>query len=173
MRNNYKTAQDFNRGSQIVDTVQQKINSNQLYKTTSTPTPYLSMTYNNATVESLPPFDPKVWGPSFWFVLHKGAAKYPIKATPVCASRMKGFILGIPFMVPCEKCADHATAYINERLNVLDDVVSGRDKLFNFFVDFHNYVNLRYDKPLLNYEEAYKLYTTQAIVKTLDQYKMD
>ena len=61
-------------------------------------------------------------------------------------------------MIPCDKCQDHATAHIEANWNRLDDVVSGRDNLFKFFVDFHNRVNKRYNKPEMSYETAYKLY---------------
>ena len=102
--------------------------------------------------------EPTVWGPSFWFILHNGSARYPKQATPVCADRMKGFILGIPVMMPCETCSDHATAHIEANYDRMDEIVSGRDKLFPFFVDFHNYVNRRYNKPEMSLQAAYDLY---------------
>lgn len=111
--------------------------------------------------------DPQVWGPAFWFTLHNGAARYPIKASPLCAERMKGFILGIQIMIPCEKCSDHATAHIEANWRHIDEIVSGRQKLFNFFVSFHNYVNRRYGKPEMGEKEAYKLYTSCANVTKL------
>ena len=111
--------------------------------------------------------DPQVWGPAFWFTLHNGAARYPERASPLCAERMKGFILGMPIMIPCEKCADHATAHIEANWKSLDEVVSGRRHLFNFFVDFHNYVNRRYKKPEMGYEEAFALYTGRTNVTKL------
>lgn len=111
--------------------------------------------------------DPQVWGPAFWFILHNGAARYPIKASPLCAERMKGFILGMEVMIPCEKCADHATAHIEANWRRIDEIVSGRKELFNFFVDFHNVLNRRYGKPEMGYEEAYKLYTGRTNVTKL------
>jgi hypothetical protein len=118
---------------------------------------YTANTYSNAA-------DPEVWGPSFWFTLHNGAMKYPVKASPIWIERMKGFILGIPVMIPCEKCADHATSYIESNYKHLDEIVSGRDNLFKFFVDFHNKVNERYGKPIMSYENARKLYSGRARV---------
>lgn len=111
--------------------------------------------------------DPHVWGPSFWFTLHNGAARYPIKAAPLCAERMKGFILGIPVMLPCEKCQDHATAYIEENWFRINEVVSGREHLFDFFNSFHNSINIRHGKPVMSVEDAYKLYTGRTNVTKL------
>jgi hypothetical protein len=102
--------------------------------------------------------EPSVWGPSYWFTLHNSAVYYPIKASPFFIERMKGFILGIPVMVPCEQCRDHATAYIESVYQNLEQIVSGRDSLFKFFVDFHNYVNKRLNKPEMSYQDAYNLY---------------
>ena len=111
---------------------------------------------------------PEVWGPAFWFTLHNGAARYPIKASPIWADRMKGFIIGIPVMIPCEKCQDHATSYIEENYYRLDEIVSGREQLFNFFVQFHNNVNARYGKPEMSNKDAYALYTGGASVTKLE-----
>lgn len=119
------------------------------------------------TIQYASSSDPEVWGPSFWFILHNGAAKYPINASPLYAERMKGFILGIPVMIPCEKCSDHATAYIESNWYRIDDIVLGRKKLFNFFCDFHNVLNRRYGKPEMSYEDAYNLYSGRVDVTRL------
>jgi hypothetical protein len=120
------------------------------------------------TVEYANPTDPRVWGPAFWFTLHNGAVNYPIKASPTWEDRMKGFILGIPVMIPCEKCRDHATSHIEANFYRINEIVSGREQLFNFFVSFHNYVNERYDKPKMSNEDAYDLYTSGVNVTKLE-----
>jgi FAD-linked sulfhydryl oxidase len=102
--------------------------------------------------------DPSVWGPKFWFTLHNGALNYPSLANPLCIERMKNFIIGIPVMIPCLKCQEHATSFIEKHKDYLDYICSKRDTLFKFFVDFHNQVNERQGKPLMSYEDAYKLY---------------
>jgi hypothetical protein len=111
--------------------------------------------------------DPKVWGPSFWFTLHNGAARYPIAAAPVAKDRMKGYIIGIPGMLPCAVCQTHATNHIENNRDNLDDICSGREKLFKFFVNFHNIVNKRYNKPVVSVEEAYKMYNGGIRVSTM------
>ncbi|NDC31406.1 MAG: hypothetical protein EBZ58_10820 [Bacteroidetes bacterium] len=126
----------------------------------------LDMKWN--TIQYANSGNPQVWGPAFWFTLHNGAVRYPIKASSICAERMKGFILGMPVMIPCEKCQDHATSHIEQNYHRLDEIVSGREQLFNFFVSFHNYVNRRYDKPEMSNEDAYALYTGEANVTKLE-----
>lgn len=118
-------------------------------------------------VVGLPLSDPSVFGPPLWFTLHNGTHKYPEQASKITAERMKGFILGIPYILPCENCMEHARAYITSKYNELDDICSGKQKLFRFFVDMHNYVNKRYNKPIIGYEEAERIYEKPAIVKKM------
>lgn len=119
------------------------------------------------TISGIDPGKPEIFGPPFWFTLHNGAAHYPIKASVVCMQRMKGFILGIPVMLPCETCSDHATAYIESQREKLDYIVSGREPLFEFLVNMHNYVNRRFGKPEITPSDALKIYTSPATVSKM------
>ena len=111
--------------------------------------------------------DPNVWGPSFWLSLHNGAARYPMNASKIIAEKMKGFIVGMPYILPCNSCSEHAKTNVERNYHRLDDICSGRMKLFNFFVDFHNHVNKVYGKPLMAYKDAYQLYTGGVHLKKL------
>lgn len=106
--------------------------------------------------------DPSFWGPSFWLSLHNGSLRYPENPSDIYKERMKGFIKGIPFMVPCKECFIHATAFIEN--SDLELITSNRTSLFNFFVDFHNVVNKRYNKPQISYKEARRIYSGKAKV---------
>jgi hypothetical protein len=119
------------------------------------------------TVEYTSTSSPLVFGPPLWFSLHNAAAHYVDNPSPITRDRMKNVILGLPILLPCQNCREHATAYIEKNYDNLDDVVSCRDKLFKFFVDFHNYVNQRYNKKIFTYEEAYKMYLGGAKVSKM------
>ena len=114
------------------------------------------MTWKNSKYSNM--VDPKVWGPSFWFTLHSGAATYPIKANKIYRERMKGFIKGIPVMLPCVKCSGHAFEYIGQYEDKLDHIVSGRGPLFEFFWNFHNVVNKRHGKKEMSLKDASNIY---------------
>ena len=103
--------------------------------------------------------NPKVFGPVLWKLLHNTSMNYPICATEYVKNHMKNFIMSLPVITPCELCKGHASKYIEKYADQLDTICSGRDNLFAFFVDFHNQVNKRYDKPVITVEEAYKLYS--------------
>ena len=102
--------------------------------------------------------DPSVFGPPLWFTLHNSSVYYPENPSPVHAERMKNIIIGLPVLLPCETCKEHATAYIENNKHQLPDICKSRQTLFRFFVDFHNYVNERLKKKIFTYEEAEKLY---------------
>lgn len=126
---------------------------------------YINMNYGTQKVSNTT--DPNVWGPAFWFSIHNGAIHYPVKASPVARERMKGFIKGLSYILPCKVCSNHASSFIESNKSNLDDIVGGRDKLFNFFVDFHNHVNKNYGKEEMTYDHARKLYSQDAKVTFL------
>jgi hypothetical protein len=148
----YKSIQEFYRISNIPESSLKNSKENYTAETLPVVVPVVRQPVNGGTI------DPKIWGPPFWFTLHNGAAHYPVNASPLHIERMKNFIIGIPVMLPCSVCQEHATAHIERNFGELEAVCSTRDSLFNFFVDFHNYVNRRYNKPIMSYEDARKLY---------------
>jgi hypothetical protein len=117
--------------------------------------------------DGLSTVNPKVWGPAFWFYLHTSSAYYPENPSKIVRDRMKSRILAIPYELPCASCRQHAIAFIESNREKLDDIVSSNQKLFNFYVDFHNQVNARYGKKEWTYDEARALYTGQASLRYL------
>lgn len=113
---------------------------------------------NNADDNNYDINNPKWWGPYFWYTLHNGSSKYPKQASPIVRKRMKHFILGLPFMIPCEKCKDHAITYIDSKYDELDTIVDGKKNLFTFFWKFHNEVNKRNGKPEFCFGKACEIY---------------
>ena len=128
----------------------------------------INITINSNIGNTISIGDPHVWGPSQWLSYHIGASKYPINASPITKDRMKNFLYGLPIMIPCEKCKLHAITYIESNCDNLDEICSGREKLFIFFVDFHNYVNQRSNKPIMSYEKARSMYYEGSNVKIIN-----
>ena len=102
--------------------------------------------------------DPTVWGPLFWFSLHNGAAKYPENPSSHMKEKVKGFIMGIPYMIPCEKCSEHARDYIESRKNDIDDILADRDSFFKFTYEFHDNANQIIGNERISLEQAQKIY---------------
>lgn len=112
---------------------------------------------------------PGVFGPAMWFSFHTGAAHLPDVLSPISAGRIKNFINGIPEIVPCVECSEHARAFIENNRTRIDNIKRG-DDVFKFYVDFHNYVNQRLGKPLVSYEKAYEMYKGGKNVVVLKKY---
>lgn len=128
-----------------------------------------NFTITEAPVEGAGTSDPNVWGSMQWFSLHNGAAFYPQNPSQIVKDRMKGFIRGLPYTLPCLACFNHAVAYIDMNDSRLDTIVHSRDNLFKFWVDFHNFVNKRLGKPIVSLSEAKKKYgsNVKVVVKRM------
>jgi hypothetical protein len=150
---NYKKAKEFYSFKDVP--------SSNLLKEKYTPIfdnkPTINMKWNVSNFKN--GIEPEVWGPSLWFSLHNGCMSYPIKASKIVSDKMKGFVMGLPYIIPCADCSEHARAHIEFNYNKLDNICSGRDNLFEFFCNMHNYVNKRFGKPVLSVEEAKKIYS--------------
>jgi hypothetical protein len=103
-------------------------------------------------------YNPKIWGPLFWKTLHISSVYYPINASRIVKERMKGRILSLPYELPCEECRSHCLSFIETKYKELDDIVSGREKLVQFYLDFHNAVNKRHGKPIWSIDKVYQVY---------------
>lgn len=97
---------------------------------------------------------PAVWGPSFWYVIHIGSVNYPLRPTLDDMIGMNHFIWGLPHILPCVSCKTHATEYLQSNLTKIEEALKNSDMLFVFFVDFHNYVNMKLGKPQFSYSNA-------------------
>ncbi len=127
--------------------------------------PTLNMTYLEHT-KKINTKTPDVFGPAFWFTLHNGTIHLPEILSPISANRIKGFLKGIPEMVPCTDCSEHARAFIEANMSKIENLQKGEDA-FRFTVDFHNYVNLRLGKPVMKYEIARDLYLGGVHLKSI------
>ena len=102
--------------------------------------------------------DPEVWGPIFWFSLHNGASKYSDNPSNHMKEKLKGFILGIPYMIPCKECSDHARDYIDKNKDNFDNILKNKDTFFKFTYDFHDNANKIIGNERISLEEAKNIY---------------
>lgn len=84
----------------------------------------------------------KNWGNCAWKFIHLGSMVYPTNPSQEDKDGMRTFIYGLPYILPCPKCKEHAKEYIQNNLNLIEDAIVSKKNLFQFFVNFHNSVNL-------------------------------
>lgn len=102
--------------------------------------------------------DPLQWGPHLWMYMHFAAANYPDNPTEQDIKEMIEWLCSLPVTIPCDSCRKHFRRYIEKSKHQLPYICKDKQKLFNFLVDIHNKVNERNQKPILNYDEARKIY---------------
>jgi len=63
---------------------------------------------------------------------------------------------GISACIPCHRCRAHYDFFFQTEIEGRDRF--GRMELFRLFVEFHNTINQRLGKPIIDYEEARKIW---------------
>lgn len=127
----------------------------------SSKAPAINMQWKETKYPNL--VNPNVWGPAFWFSLHNGAINMPTKLD---TQRVQGLIHGLPEILPCVECRIHAKKFINDNSDRIN-AITQRTELFEFLVDFHNYVNTKQEKATMSYKDAWAMYSQGANVNVL------
>jgi hypothetical protein len=107
--------------------------------------------------------DPKYIGPGIWMLLHQKGSKANTK------EKQKEFIQFVKDVYenfPCNFCRGHFKVYIQEHplekyLNVYLVGENGKKIMIGMFLwswKFHNAVNHRLQKPMMNWDTAYEMY---------------
>jgi len=94
------------------------------------------------------------WGPVLWTILHTLANKSGHVSMPGFRDDERrqwvNIINGLPKIIPCEKCREHAEVWILLNPCTAIKTMSDTDLhcwLVNWFYVFHESVNIRTDKP--------------------------
>jgi hypothetical protein len=108
-----------------------------------------------------------VWGPCVWYLFHTLAYKAVSENFPEIKAELIQYIQRICANLPCPECTQHATEYMKQHSRALS-LITTKEQLQQFLVDFHNVVNVRKQKPRFTYEQAdakYKLAKTSDVVQ--------
>ena len=102
---------------------------------------------------------PDVWGPHGWKFIHYIMLAYPEKPTAIQKQHYLEFFTLLKYVIPCHVCAKHYEENL-KNLPINDIVLSSRENMVKWSIDIHNLVNESKNKPILDYEEAYKMINT-------------
>jgi hypothetical protein len=92
--------------------------------------------------------DNRLWGPSIWVGANYIAFAYPEKPTPLEQSNVIQYFQSMATVLPCSKCRTH----FQQLLKDFPIQADSRDALTRWLVEAHNRVNVRLNKPRLDYE---------------------
>jgi len=101
--------------------------------------------------------NPKVWGPHGWFFMHSITLAYPDSPTKEDKENIINFFNSVGKVLPCHKCRKNFKKH-SAKLPLTDKIVSSREELVKWLIDFHNEVNEVTHKPKLSYEEVMDIY---------------
>ncbi len=90
-------------------------------------------------------FDPKQWGPSFWFCIHILALRYPTNPTPADKKNYSTFFKSLRFVLPCDGCCKGFERILEMTKFGAKDLAN-RDTLFAWTVKAHALVNAKTGK---------------------------
>lgn len=115
----------------------------------------------DSNVEYISSISPQDWGPLLWRLLHimgEHVGKSNVASINRDESIMIDFVIqGLPNVLPCAECAQHAKNYVRAHPTSSVKNLSGSaltDWTRNYFFDFHNEVRLRQQKPLIYTESS-------------------
>ncbi len=135
-------------------------NQNQKYK----------FTIPNYNEDEIIPGSPKKFGPGTWWILHLMA--YHV----VDKSQINDFVKFVHYIaanIPCPTCRGHAAEYLedNDGSRYVNMTENGRNVgMFVWMSDFHNEVNKKHRKPIINWRDAFAEYDSKH--REWDTYQM-
>ena len=116
------------------------------------------MTYKN--------IKPDLWGPHLWRFLHYLSLSYPSNPTDEEKEIMLNFLESLQEILPCEKCRYN----FNKHLDNLDmNALNKNENFIKWLFNIHNDVNKTTNKPIMEYDDFVKLYSTNPIKQIIEQ----
>ena len=100
--------------------------------------------------------EPKIWGPSFWFVIHTIAFYYPEKPSFNEKRHMYEFFQNLQHIIPCNVCRQHYTKHFND--HPISPYLDNKSNLVAWTVELHNRVNQTIGKPTKSVDDVIKHY---------------
>lgn len=114
-------------------------------------------------------FDPQIWGPHFWYVLHLITFGYPDEPSYIDQRGYHDFFVNLQHVIPCYNCRKHYTKHLQE--HPIGPYLNTKYNLVKWLVNLHNIVNKALNKnlPDITIEEAIAIHSKppiKTIVKT-------
>ena len=109
--------------------------------------------------------DPKIFGPGMWYSIH-------VSSLQLGENNYITYVEALLNKLPCKKCRDHAMEYLRD--NPIENFKSIKDKdgeligMFKWSWMFHNAVNKRLNKQIIDFNTAYNFYTGAEALCTLN-----
>ena len=101
-------------------------------------------------------FDPKVWGPHFWFFIMTMAISYPLKANETTKKKYYDIIQNLPLLIPHPEIGNKFSKLLDEY--PISPYLEGKDSFIKWVHFIHNKVNIIVGKDEITLTEALEKY---------------
>jgi hypothetical protein len=108
-------------------------------------------------IEKYTNIDKKRWGNSIWFTIHWLCANVNDQMTHTQKINIKALLVCLRFLLPCGECRNHMSTYL-ATINI-DRFLNTRYNLYLWSWEFHNSVNIRLNKPTVDFKSSYFYYS--------------
>lgn len=117
---------------------------------------------NDISIMTKFPSDSKVWGPGVWWNIHILAKRAGKELNN--KNKINEYIEYINYILPklpCSTCREHATDYLKQ--NPLEEFIEVEEGMFRWSWIFHNAVNARLGKQIIDYYTAVNIYEDDGV----------
>jgi len=101
-------------------------------------------------------FEPKVWGPHYWFFLHTLATTYPHHPNTITKKKYYEFIQNLPLFLPVEEISKEFSKLLEEY--PVTPYLDNRDSFVKWMHFIHNKINEKLEKPTISLNEFFVKY---------------
>ena len=101
-------------------------------------------------------YDPKVWGPHYWFVLQTIALTYPTHPNDVSKKKYYDFIQNLPLMIPVDEIGNTFSQFLDRY--PVTPYLDSRQSFTKWMHFIHNKINSAIGVPEMTMEEAMTAY---------------
>ena len=99
--------------------------------------------------------DPKLWGPSYWKMLHYITLAYPNNPTENDKTDIKNLFKALHPVLPCQKCRNNFNDHL-KKFPLDEKALSSKATLVMWLINIHNEVNIINGKKIMTYDDVIK-----------------
>jgi len=112
--------------------------------------------------------NPKIWGSTYWKMLHFVTFSYPDVPSDDDKINIKNFFMSFKEIIPCEKCrANFKNHLIKYPIN--DNTISSKYNLMMWLINIHNEVNLMTGKPILTLDDCISFLNSNNSMRSINK----
>ena len=101
-------------------------------------------------------FDPKIWGPHYWFFLYTVALSYPFNVNNTTKKKYYDFIQNFPLFIPNPEIGNRFSQFLDSY--PVSPYLDSRESFVKWVHFIHNKINIFLGKSEISYYDALNKY---------------